>query len=200
MLDIAQNTVPYWEDCVFYAPLNSAESSEMISGITPTSDSGCTAYFDSNKGMWRVRANGNGVSALRFSGLDMGLVVGQEITMVIDVEEITMYDQWQSLFATPSYHLGNCAYIRHDRYSSSTTPMSGRFCLTQTYRNSSGQWANFYKDGSFVQQISWGNPSVNSNMVTICETASANGRYYEIYASNARIYKRAMSAAEIANL
>lgn len=192
--------IPFWDDCVFYAPLNTADNSDIISGVVPTIDSGSTAYYDANKKMWRLRANNGNKSALRYTGLDMGLSVGQEITMVIDIEEIAMYDVYQSLFATPPYNAGNCAYIRHDRYSSSTSPLSGRFCVTQTYRNSSGQWANFYKDGVFVRQVSWGNPNINTNIITICETASSSGRYYEVYASNARIYNRAMSAEEVANL
>lgn len=192
--------IPYSEYLVFYAPLNTADSSDIFSGISPTTDASSTASFDTVKGMWRLRAGAANNSSLVYSGLDMGLTVGQEITMVIDVEEITMYDQWQSMFSTPKYNQGNNAYIRHDRYYNNTTPMSGRFCVTYTYRTPTGQYADFYKDGVFFKQVSWGNPNISANIVTICETANSSGRYYEIYASNARIYNKAFTAAEIANL
>jgi len=192
--------VPFKENLVFYAPLIMNDTSEILNNTSPIIGSGCVVEYVPAKDIFRLRCNSGNNQALLYQNLNMGLSIGQEITMVIDVEELSMYDQWQSMFSTPRYNQGTNAYLRHDRYVNSTLLLSGRFCVTYTYRSSTTQNANFYKDGEFIKSIVFPNPRIDSNVVTICETANGSGRFYDFYVSNARIYNRALTNDEIIKL
>lgn len=199
--------IPHSEDLVFYAPLDLEHGTkEIIHNITPTTDSGATVTWNSGKQMYSLYAynssGGTTISALFYQNIGMGLANTNGVTVCIDVEEQSMLATYPAMISTPKYADGNCVLLRHANFNTSPhTLLSGRFVVTCSAWNGSTRVVKYYHNGVLKDTVTYNTPTnLSMDRVTVCETASSAGYYYRIYATNARIYNREMTAEEVANL
>ena len=72
-----EEVVPFRESLVFYAPLTQGDLSDHVSGVKPTTDSGCSYVWDDAKQMYLFETSTNTSSwecCLKYRGMGMGLV------------------------------------------------------------------------------------------------------------------------------
>lgn len=191
---------PFNENLVFWAPLTEGDLSDHVSGKVPAVDSGCSMLWDASKGMYKFYSNGVWKAACAYSALNMGLGKGGKCTMVIDVEEVSFSgNRYQSMIGSPRWKAGQqTVYICHVRFDSTYSPIKTlhRYCVA--YDGNSV--IKFYQDGVLKTTInSWALTDFSSNEVTIC-TIPNNCTNYTMYAKNARIYNKEMTAQEVAQL
>lgn len=198
---------PFYENLVFWAPLTEGDLTDHISGVSPTTDTGCGYEWDADKGMYKLTSSGNSSSrygALKYSGLNMRLADGQDITFVLDFEEVSGNGNgYNVIFGVPAttVQIPDIAYITHYRYTSQTNYNNvmgyGRYACVY-----SGTTCKFYKDGILKNTVSsakWSMIKFSANTASICQL-NTNNTEYTMYGKNARIYNRALSASEVAQL
>lgn len=200
-----EEVVPFSESLVFYAPLAQGDLSDHISGVIPTSDTDCGYLWNQSVNMYELYSNKTWGGALIYEGLNMGLQDNQDITLAIDVSEISFSgNRYASMIGCPRWNStvtsDGTMYICHYRYNTSYTPMTdlNRYVMTFT----STGIAKWYRNGSLVlTSPNWHKRTrlFSFNQVTLC--LNPNNCYkYRIYAKNARVYNRALSDSEVAIL
>lgn len=196
----------FYENLVFYAPLLKNDLTDHISGTVPTSDNSCGYEWDSTKGMYLLKAQGSSSStyaALKYINLSL-FSNGTPHTLVIDVDEnhsdftSTYTNRYNIMMTTPirpvTSNFSAYSYIRHYSYDTTYSPIKGLHRYVMVWQNNNEMW---YKDGVY-----FGNGSrdpLNFNSVAICQLNTNNSRN-SIWAKNARIYNRALSAVEVKQL
>lgn len=197
---------PFAENLVFWAPLTEGDLTDHISGVSPTTDSGCSVTWDAVKGMYRLYAYNKKMSSLKYDCLHGVIPENHNISIVIDIEEVSISNIYNFIFGLPPYEYGaapynyNMAYLRHDRYNNSTTNrLVGRLCVVYD-----DKILRFYKDGVFVKTYDWSQSTspikTDIGNVRINQIPNNYGYNGTIYAKNARIYNRALTASEVAQL
>lgn len=200
---------PFSEDLVFWAPLTNGDLTDHISGVTPTTDSGCTVSFDTNKNMYLLTTTGTSSSykaALRYTSLNLGMADGDGVTLVIDAAEKSYSgNHYSAMLSTPSVQVEsqgkNPARISIVYFHSSLDTQLHRYALTCSPKIGTNNFTlKRYCDGVLKHTSSWnGIIPFTQNVVTMCQLNS-NNTAYSIYVLNARIYNREMSASEVAQL
>lgn len=198
---------PFLDDLVFWAPLTEGDITDNISGNRPTTSAGCSYTWNDNKKMYMLYANGNSTSrysALLYSGLSMNLTDGQDLTFVVDCEEISgMGNGYNIMLGIPATtsRITAIAYLNHYRYTSQANYTNllkfGRYACVY-----SGTTCKFYKDGILTNtavSASWRGIKFTENTASICQLNS-NNYSYSMFAKNARIYRRALTDNEVAQL
>ena len=203
------SNVPFAEDLVFYAPLTEGDLTDHISVTLPTSSpsgtNGSGISWDSTNSMYAFEAVSVWGYAALWDQLNMGLSDGDPITICIDVvEDVDTFNssttnRFNSMIGTPKWTSSKAmVYICHYRYDTTYNALTGLHRYVATWENGNIKW---YKDGVLSNTGSgWNaNSDFSNNEVTIC-LVPTNNSYYKIWAKNARIYNRAMSASEVAQL
>lgn len=198
---------PFAENLVFWAPLTEGDLTDHISGKTPITDNLCSVSWDTSKEMYMLTASGSSSSrygALKYSGLNMGLADGQDITFVLDFEEFSgSGNGYNLMFGVPATteQIPTIAYMNHYRYTSQANYNNvigyGRYACVY-----SGTTCQFYKNGVLINTAtaaSWSGIKFTANTASICQLNTNNTRY-TMFGKNARIYNRALSASEVAQL
>ncbi len=198
--------IPHSEDLVFYAPLDLEHgTTEILHNITPITESGATVSWNTTKQMYNLyaynNASGTTTSALYYQNIGMGLTDGQGVTICIDIEEQSMSATYPSMISTPKYIDGSNVMIRHATFNTSRyTLLKGRFVVTCSQWDGIQRIQKWYQNGILKDTVIYTvSQHLSLDRVTICETA-VNNYNYRIYATNARIYNREMTAEEVANL
>lgn len=200
---------PFAENLVFWAPLTEDDLTDHISGVNPTSDTGCSVIYDTDKGMYKFYANGTSSSykaSARYKNLEMGMSDGDAVTLVIDVEEISYSgNHYSPMFCTPDEIVEaqgfNPARVNNVYYHSGVDNALHRHCVVCTKKIGTSTFSVIrYQDGIYKHTANWAAPiKLSDNIVTICQLNTGN-TMYSIYAKNARIYNRALTAEEVAQL
>ena len=195
--------VPFSENLVFYAPLTQDDLTDHISGNSPTTMSNCSKSWDSSKEMWKLTSNpgrtGYYVSPLRYQNLNTPQVSpSSKMTLVIDVAGINAGNNYCAMLITPEwgtiakryYHF----YLAETRFGGIDT---GIHRYVGVWDSGSVTW---YKDGVRKGSQSWGSTSVYTGAGCVAVCMANDTSKYEIYAKNVRIYNRAFTASEVAQL
>lgn len=197
---------PFYENLVFWAPLTEGDLADHISGVSPTTDAGCSVTWDSDKGMYKLYAYDRIKSSLKYDCLHNVIPDNHDISIVIDVEEVSISNIYNFIFGLPPYEYGanpynyNMAYLRHDRYNNSiTNRLVGRLCVVYD-----DLILKFYKDSVLINTLDWSHQSstvkTDIGNVRINQIPNNSGYSGTIYVKNARIYNRAFTAQEVAQL
>lgn len=190
---------------MFYAPLTEGDLTDHISGTTPTSDVDCGYEWDATKGMYLLHASGSYRScytALKYSNLNM-FESGHDHTLVIDVDEQNEYftssytNRYNIMIGVPIIinSSRNYSYICHCRYNTTYSPIVGLHRYACVVSN--GTW-RYFQDGVLKNTMSTSSVSTGES-VAICQLNTNNQKNY-IWAKNARVYNRALSDGEVAQL
>jgi len=197
------SNVPFSENLVFYAPLTQDDLTDHISGNSPTMMSNCSKSWDSSKEMWRLTSNpgrrGYYVSPLRYQNLNIPQVsASSKMTLVIDVAGINAGNNYCAMLITPEWGTIGKSYYH---FYLAETRFGGIDTGTHRYV---GVWdsgkVTWYKDGVRKGSQSWGPTSVYTGAGCVAVCMANDTSKYEIYAKNARIYNRAFTASEVAQL
>lgn len=220
LLDNGQ-PIPYWENCVFYAPLTQGDLSDWISGsVCQKYPTASFAYmtFDSNIGAYlfygTISSNGYTADVFSWSGLNMGLFSDN---MTLSDVELTLHF-WCRVYHANDYTAGrglpsitHVVDVTHYIYCPNTAAMA-RYGLSndntfhQCVAKVSGGNVMTYKDGVLQQTYSFSvvkngftNEEANKH-VTIDPIFGGRQQSGSSYIKDIRIYNRALTAAEIAQL
>ena len=197
---------PFSENLVFWAPLEEGDVTEVLHGITPTTDSGCSFVFDANKQMYRLNASGGSSSyrgALKYSNVGMGMGNNHECTIVIDVEEISISgNRYSAMIATPIIQNNiSITYCCNARYFNSINKNLHRYVAVYGGLNQGEQntFERCYYDGILCYDAVWQGLPIANDSVSLCQL-HRNNTQYSIYAKNARVYNKAFTTEEVAQL
>lgn len=199
---------PFYENLVFWAPLTEGDLTDHISGVSPTTDTGCSITWDNDKKMYFFVNNQVDFlnTSARYTGLNMGMNDGSAVSLVIDVEE--HYRQNNSInviFCTPDEVVEiqgyNPARITNSYWHPNAEKILHRYVLTCAKKVGSSKFSmKWYEDGILKYTSNWTAPlKLSDNIVTINQRTGNTGKF-EIYAKNARIYNREFTAQEVAKL
>lgn len=200
---------PFSEDLVFWTPLTNGDLTDHISRISPSTDSGCTVSFDTNKNMYLLTTTGTSRSykaALRYTSLNLGMSDGDGVTLVIVAAEKSYSgNHYSAMLSTPSVQVEsqgkNPARISIVYFHSSLDTQLHRYALTCSPKIGTSNFTlKRYCDGVLKHTSQWSAIiPFTQNVVTMCQLNSSNTAY-AIYVSNARIYNREMTPSEVAQL
>jgi len=195
--------IPFAENCVFYAPLDEGDLSDHISGTLPHGTSNSNITWDSEKNMYVFECSKVWGYAALWDNLNMGLSNNQPITICIDAIEDTetfsssTTNRYNSMIGTPKWTSRiTTMYICHYRYDTSFTAIGTLHRYVAVFEGSN---LIFYKDGNYISSYTWNGEQFSRNEVTLCLIPN-NNTYYKMWAKNARVYNRAMTSAEVAQL
>ena len=200
---------PFADNLVFWAPLTEGDLTDHISGVEPTTDAGCSVTWDAEKQMYKFYANGSSSSykaSARYGSLDMGMLDGDAVTLVIDVEEISYSgNHYSPMLCTPDGIVEsqgfNSARVNNVYYHSGIDLELHRYSVVFERKIGAGKFNVIrYQDGIHKHTTQWTAPlKLSDNIATICQLNNGN-TLYSIYAKNARIYNRELTAEEVAQL
>lgn len=195
--------VPFAEDLLFYAPLTQGDLTDHISGVSPIQDANTTITWDSSKQMYLLNSKPGRssyyVSPLRYVGVSVINVHQSPLTLFAQVVCSKNGNNYCAMVITPDWRTAgkgkSIYYMGETRFGGKDTSLR-KYCGVW---NGSGN-VKFYKNGSQTNSISWGSSTkwTGSSCVAICMANDCSE--YEIYAKDVRIYGRALSAAEVAQL
>lgn len=204
--------VPFAENLVFYAPLTQGDLTDHISGVSPVQQSDTSISWDSSKGMYLLESNPGRrdyyVSPLYYD-IDVPITDIGNITMCIDVINVYMGNQYCPHICIPSW--SDCgksytsAWTREILYNSTVGVLYRYVVLANfNYDNNQG-YIYFYKNGQYshsrnCNEWTGSNKKPLYNRNTVAITMANDTDSFKIYAKNARIYNRRMTASEIAQL
>jgi len=196
--------LPHSDNLIFYAPLdNISGNKEILHDITPITESGCSAAYNSAENKYLLYAynssGGNTKAALVYQNIGFSIQNGSPMTMALDMKEVSLYSIYQTAMSCPRYLSAQPCIIRHSFYAANTSPINGRFVVTYSQDVGGSQIGKWYKDGVLIHTQSLATREL-SDYVTLCETAATAGHNYRFYAGNARIWNIEMTAEEVANL
>ena len=196
--------IPFASNLVFYAPLTQGDLSDHISGVTPTTSSGCSVEWDSSKSMYLLTATGSFLSALRYRGLSMGMADRQGCTIVIDCQTNSQgSSNYSAVMSTPEVSRNqtyNVLHIHRQRNGDSSSGVRRLAATMQSSSNGTRFYIYYYNNGTLNASPQFGaSVQFSYNEVDIGETHSGGGTF-KIWVKNARVYNRYMSASEIAQL
>lgn len=202
--------IPFYENLVFWAPLTEGDLTDNVGGGSPTSDTGCTATWNAEKGMYLLNTTGTNSSlnaALIWSNLNLNIAnTSQQYTITGVFEFVSKQgNDYSCYIACNNYHNQNLTCVRFTnqdvRDAGYTAPNTGIHRLTAIADNSGGLKKYYrYTDASLVSNISnWSGFKSAPNSIALCQLLN-NNTAMSIYAKDIRIYNRALSAAEVAQL
>lgn len=199
MIGGGEDTPPFAENLVFWAPLKHGDLKDHISGVDPISDSGCSITWDAAKQMYKFYAYGAEKSAANYNGVRLGLSNNSPLTMFIILEEVALIgNNYEGMIGTPRYVAGSASlYMRHYAFSQSSQPIRelNRYVLVYN-----GSTFKSYKNGALVATNNISDTiRLTNNIVQIC-LLPRNNTSYTFYAYDARIYNRVLTDQEIAQL
>lgn len=193
--------IPFIDDCVFYAPLTNGYLAERISGIEPTSDTECSITWDTSNSMYKFSAVTTWNAAARYTGMKMGLTKGQACTLLIDVIEIAFSgNRYAVMIGMPKWRESmTLSYnIRHYAYNTGYSALTTLARYTVTH-DGSGH-IKWYKNGVLSATSTWAaDRPLEEDHVDIC-MLPGNNYSYSMYAKNAVVYNRCLSATELATI
>lgn len=193
---------PFAENLVFWAPLTEGDLADHISGVSPTTDAGCSVTWDADKGMYLMKSNGRYRSSLVYRGMNMMMQDRHEVTIVADALIVRSNHSYNAIATTPELSRSasyNCAYIHEARNGSMNNVCRVAVSCPNTPEDVY-YYPKFYNNGTYITEASWrASIQLSFNEVNVCETN--NDLYYlDAYIKNVRIYNRALTAEEVAQL
>jgi hypothetical protein len=198
--------VPFAEDLVFYAPLTEGDLTDHISGVTGVERTGGTLTYDSNAEMYHIYSEGDSSSSK--GGLYFGdwqaFDASNGITMYIYAQEVPSEISGNSFSAIISIPLltanTSTVYICNYRYTNKTYYQ--QFIQTASKLvvvwNTDGS-VSYYRDGTFVRTDTGWTGRSPFTCITIGQLHTRNTKYGLLF-KDARVYNRALTAQEVAQL
>lgn len=202
--------IPFAENLVFYAPLTYGDLTDHISGTSPTTDTQCSCTWDSSKEMYLLSANGanNFRCALNYTNLSLQITEKstQQFTVTGIFEWVSKNgNNFEAFYSVSNQKQSSNTCLRWTcgdvtKYDGGKH-FTGIKRLTAIVDNSSGQGTYIrYEDNELVTNFgSWSNIKNPPNSVGICQLL-INQYAFSCYAKDVRVYNRALSAAEVAQL
>lgn len=202
---------PFVENLVFWAPMTENDVTDHISGTSPASDTDCSATWDSAKGMYLLVTTGSSSSlnaALIWSNLNLNInaASSQQYTITGVFEFVSMQgNDYSCYIACNNYRNQSHTTIRYTngdvRDAGYSAPTTGIHRLTVIADNSSGLKRYYrYTDANCVTTLSnWSGFRTAPDSIAACQLLN-NNIAMSIYAKDIRIYNRALSASEVAQL
>ena len=210
--------VPFAENLVFYAPLTEGDLTDHISGKSPSTDSGCTVTWNSTYNMYQLYCSGGAYrAALRWVGLtlyDAGHNISTDgLTVTAKIKFISQSgNNYSALYSCDSLkdtfgqytrnkaYLYNCNY----RYGSSGTGLGSNVNqLTTTLVRSGSPNIKWYKNSTLANSTNWDTANISTtrapDTLSLCEMHT-NNTNMTILISDVRVYDRALSDSEVAQL
>lgn len=197
---------PFVENLVFWAPMPENDVTDHISGISPTSDTGCSYTWDANKRMYLCETAGSISSlnaALIWNNLTLDIKPAniQQFTITGVFEFVSQNGNGYSCYiACNNYHDQSPTNIRWTNGDAGLTP-SGTNRLTVVADNSEGlkKCIRYVNSTQATYQSSWNGFRTPPVSIAVGQLLN-NNVGFRIYAKDIRIYNRALSAAEVAQL
>lgn len=205
---------PFAENLVFWAPLTEGDLTDHISGVSPTTDAGCSVTWDANKGMYKLRcyssSNYSYVAALHYvvgEIIDLNTLNRDGFTITLFMQEISYSGNHYSAYASANglkevFGSGSVAndnaymYVCGARFSGTTVKQDNR--ITVVCNN---QVIRYYYNGVLSLESGWSfiNDKSGIYSISVCQKHS-NNTEMTIFAKDVRIYNRALTASEVAQL
>lgn len=211
-IPIVNPDIPFAENLVFYAPLTEGDVSDHISGVSPTSDSGCSYTWNAEKGMYLCETSGGETSlnaAMIWDGLSLNIAPAssQQYT-ITGVFEFVSADgrngKYLCYMACNNYHNQNPTCVRYtngDVQEEGYSIQNGVHRLTVIADNSGGSMKLIrYEDTRLTtNKANWNAFRTAPTSVALCQFLNFI-TVGKIYAKDIRVYNRALSASEVAQL
>ena len=215
-------TIPFYQDLVLYAPLDSANGTvDLVNNITPTTDTASSvpyAYcnWDNEKQAYLLGYSTNYsrsyTTALEFRNVPMYSGVGTDnitnrgITYTFDIMVKSSGDMWMFFFSIESVKVG---------LTSSAGLASGKTCLCGrpddikplpyswakiVYSCDANKQTSIYKNGTKVK--TWNTSSLINGNPTTVGIMQQNIKDYgsSAWYRDVRVYNRGLTASEVAQL
>lgn len=209
-----KNELLFSENLVFYAPLRFGDLTNHYNGASPTIDEDCSCTWDNNKGMYLLSvtngSNNTYKCALNYSCPEMSSLFSsgayQQITVTGLFEWVShIGDNNEAFFSVSNKKQSSNTNLTWTcggttKYGLSQHPV-GIHRLTAVLDDSTyEQICIRYEDNEVVYSMSpWPFQKNAPDSVGICQLLN-NQTAFSCYAKDVRVYNRALSAAEIAQL
>lgn len=194
--------IPFEENLIFYAPLTEGDLTDHVSRTIGTQMSSCEMYYDDVKEAYKLVSKPNRskyyVSPLCWTGLSTRLNT-PPLTLSIDVAGVNQGNGYCAMLITPSWSIiqknYNASYLGEVRFGGLDISFNRYAAVFEQNKD-----VVFYKNGVVTSHYGWWTlPNYTGDgSVAICMANDCN--LYSIYAKNARIYNRALTASEVAQL
>lgn len=205
---------PFVENLVFWAPMTENDVTDHISGTSPTSDTGCSYTWDANKGMYLCETTGSSSSlnaAMIWTGLNLNIAPAdsQQYTITGVFEWVLGGGSYNGKYfcymACNNYHNQSPTTIRYsngdveDEGISPTTVGIHRLTIIADNSNGLKKMIRYEDTRLTTNKSNWGGFRTAPTSVAVGQFLNGvtSGK---IYAKDIRVYNRALSASEVAQL
>lgn len=213
---ISQGDVPFLENLVFYAPLEYGDTTDNVSGTDVTVISPGVLSYDMNKSMYLFSATTSGSifdNLFYWNTPELGLI-GNSST-INDMHYTIHFNVVFTMLGYYSRCVPNISYIKRSNMygyvgNGNTGSWGYDFQLNRPYNIVAvidGNSQDIYVDKSFVSTVTpFFNININKNdldfgvKIFYIHQGSGNAQNGAGYYKDIRIYNRALTAAEVAEL
>lgn len=199
---------PFYENLVFWAPLTEGDLTDHISGVEPTTGQNCIVTWDSNKISYLIDASAAGdlVYGLLWEHLSLNLVDGHEATIYVEVcyskgtyNSSSFFAGVPNILSDAETQSSNYVAVQPIRFSLQPSSTFVKLvCSCPTLDGVNVKNPAFYKNGSLFVTGNWRAKSKLSRNV-VCAVQNYHSSI-SAYIRDIRIYNRALTAEEVAQL